>query len=58
MAFQTAGIALGILLTGRLYDMLSSYNGAFLLLGGVNLAAFAIVSALFLIHHHRRSVSK
>lgn len=58
MAFQTAGIALGILLTGRLYDMLSSYNGAFLLLGGVNLAAFVLVSALFLIHHQRRSVSK
>lgn len=58
MALQTSGIAIGILLTGRLYDLASSYNTAFLLLGGVNFAAFILVSVLFLIHSHKRSVSK
>lgn len=58
MAFQTAGISLGILLTGKLYDMFSSYDPAFLLLGGVNFAAFILISVLFLIHQHKRSVPK
>lgn len=55
MALQTAGIALGILLTGRMYDAFSSYDAAFLVLGAVNLTAFLLLSLIFIIHHHKRS---
>lgn len=48
MAAQTAGIASGILLAGGLYDAFGSYDLAFLLLGGINLAA------LFLMLHTYR----
>lgn len=43
MASQTAGIALGVLLVGFLFDRMGSYDGAFLLLGAVNLTAFFLM---------------